>query len=358
MYQKTQGQNYAPVGKSKLVCNKGEFIVGVCKTNHGHIFGMCNGLKEAGAEIKYIYDDDDNRINNFKKIYPEIIVIESIEELLSIEEINLIATSAIANERYLIGLKTLDSNKHFFSDKAPFTKQEQIKLARKKVKEKNKRWFVYYSERIHVEAAIYAGEIINSGKIGNIVSIKGWGPHRLSAESRPKWFFNKDQYGGILTDVGSHQLEQVLFYAKAKNAKLISSRVGNLYHKQYPGLEDYGDATFITDTNIPCYISVDWFTPDGLCTWGDGRMIISGTKGYIEIRKYLDVASSNEGNHVIVVDEHEEKHFRVDGKIGYPFFGQLINDCLHNTNTAMDQEHIFKSIELAIEAEEKAIKIN
>ncbi len=356
-FQKSDGQNYAPKGLENIVCEAGEFIVGVCRMDHGHIYGMCNGLKEAGAEIKYVFDYDKTKIDTFLKSFPNAIVVESEESLLNIEEINLIATSAIPNERFQIGLKTLDKGKDFFSDKPPFTSIEQVDLARKKVKETNLKWFVYYSERLHVESAIYAGQLIDEDAIGDIVSIKGWGPHRISLSSRPEWFFNKEQFGGILTDIGSHQLEQVLYYAKAKDAKLISSRVGNLKNKEYPKFEDYGDATYITDNNIPCYISVDWFTPDGLSTWGDGRLIISGTKGYIELRKYLDVARSNEPDNVILVNDKEEKHICVHNKVGFPFFGQLIRDCLDRTELAISQEHTFKAIELAIEAQDKAIVV-
>lgn len=357
-FQKKDGQNYAPKSsKSKMVCNPGEFIVGATRLDHGHIYGMCNGLKEAGATIGYVYDKDPKKVAAFLEIYPEAKAIKCEDELIKIEEINLIATSAIANERYLIGLKALDANKYFFSDKCPMTTQKQVDLAREKVKETNLKWFVYYSERIHVESAIYAGTLIKEGRIGEVVSIKGWGPHRIGLASRPDWFYNKEQYGGIITDIGSHQLEQALYYANAKDATFISSRVGNLNHPQYPNFEDYGDATFISDNGVPFYISVDWFTPDGLSTWGDGRMVISGTKGYIEIRKYCDVAKDTEGDHVILVDEKEEKHYKVFGKIGFPFFGNLIRECLYKDVVCMDQEHIFRAIELAIEAEEKAINL-
>ncbi len=357
-FQKKDGQNYAPKAiKTEKVCKKGEFIVGATRLDHGHIFGMCRGLEEAGATIGYVYDNDVEKVNKFIEVFPSAKIINSEDELIAIEEINLISTAAIANERYLIGLKALDAGKYFFSDKCPMTTQKQVDLARAKVKETGLKWFVYYSERIHVESAIYAGNLINEGRIGDVVSIKGWGPHRIGLSNRPDWFFNKEQYGGIISDIGSHQLEQALYYANAKDAKYISSRVGNLKHQEHPGLEDYGDAMFITDNGIPCYISVDWFTPDGLCTWGDGRMIISGTKGYIEIRKYCDVAKDSQGDHVIVVDETDEQHYKVFGQVGFPFFGEMIRECRGEDIVAMDQEHIFRSIELAIEAEEKAINI-
>ena len=352
------GQNYAPEGKPEFVCKPGDFIVGACGLAHGHIMGMCQGLMEAGAVIKYVYDPDPRKVALFLSKFPTAQAASSQEDLMNKPDVHLIATAGIASERASILLDALHHGKHGFSDKPPMTTQAQVDAARACVKETGLRWFVYYSERIHVESAIYAGELIKEGRIGNVVSIKGWGPHRIGApSSRPDWFWDKERYGGIITDIGSHQLEQCLYYAGAKDARLISSRVGNLYHPETPGLEDYGDATYITDNGIPCYVSVDWFTPDGLPTWGDGRMLITGTKGYIEIRKYLDVAQDKTPDHVILVDDKGENHFNVHGKVGFPFFGQVIRDCLDGTDTAMDQEHIFRTIELAIEAEEKAVRI-
>ncbi len=356
-YDTKDGSTYAPRGEKKGVCAHGEFIVGACGLAHGHIYGMCNGLEEAGATIGYVYDPDPAKVAEFITKFPTAKPLTSRENLMSMKEIKLVASAGIANERCGIGLDALDHGKYYFSDKPPMTTQAQVTAARVKVKETGLKWFVYYAERLHVESAVYAGRLVEEGRIGEIVSIKGWGPHRTGLTKRPDWFFIKEQYGGILTDIGSHQLEQVLYYAGAKDARLISSRVGNLKHPEYPGLEDYGDATYITDNGIPCYISVDWFTPDGLSTWGDGRMFICGTKGYIEIRKYLDVAASKEPDHVIVVDETGEYHYNVHGQVGFPYFGHLIRDCLDNTETAMSQEHTFRAIELAIEAEVKAVVI-
>nr|WP_319473967.1 Gfo/Idh/MocA family oxidoreductase [uncultured Sphaerochaeta sp.] len=355
--QKMDGQQYAPEGKPQPVCKNGEFIVGVIGLDHGHIFGMCNGLKEAGAEIALVYDPDERKVAQFVEKFPSAKQAVSKKEVLVDSSVQLIASAAIPSLRGPLGLEVLDHGKDYFSDKPPFTTQEQVDRARRKVSETGRKWFVYYSERLHVEAAVYAEKLLREGAIGDIVSIRGWGPHRLAAKSRPEWFFDKKKYGGILVDIGSHQLEQILQFSGAEDATLVSSRVGNLYHREYPGLEDYGDACFTTSNGVPCYFSLDWYTPDGLGTWGDGRMFIVGTKGYMELRKYIDVAASKEGDHVILVDGEGEKHFQVGGKVGFPYFGRLIRDCLDRSETAMKQEHAFRAIELAIEAEEKAVRI-
>ncbi|MDD3930397.1 MAG: Gfo/Idh/MocA family oxidoreductase [Sphaerochaeta sp.] len=355
--QKMDGQNYAPEGKPQPVCSRGEFIVGVVGLDHGHIYGMCNGLSEAGADIAYVFDPDPKKIEAFVAKFPQAQVASSKQQVLENPAIQLIASAGIPCDRGPLGLEVLDHGKDYFSDKPPFTTQTQVDLAREKVMQTKRKWFVYYSERLHVEAAVYAERLLNEGAIGNIVSIRGWGPHRLAAANRPSWFFEKEKYGGILVDIGSHQLEQILQFSGAEDATLISSRVGNLYHPEYPGLEDFGDACFTASNGIPCYFSLDWYTPDGLGTWGDGRIFIVGTKGYIELRKYIDVAASKEGDNVILVNDTGEHHYRVGGKVGFPYFGRLIRDVLDRTETAMKQEHAFRAIELAIEAETKAEKI-
>ena len=102
------------------------------------------------------------------------------------------------------------------------------------------------------------------------------------------------------------------------------------------------------------YIRVDWFTPDGLRTWGDGRTVILGTKGYIELRKYLDVGRDATGDNLILVDGTGEKMINVNGQVGFRFFGELIVDCLNRTEKAMTQAHAFKAAELCLKAQAAA----
>ncbi|UJF16181.1 Gfo/Idh/MocA family oxidoreductase [Jeotgalibaca sp. MA1X17-3] len=185
----------------------------------------------------------------------------------------------------------------------------------------------------------------------------GFGPHRLDKEKRPEWFFKKEQYGGILCDIGSHQIEQFLYFSGNENASVLHSKVGNYANSDAPELEDYGDATLLGENGATFFFKVDWFTPDGLRTWGDGRTFITGTKGTIEIRKYLDVAKDDEGDHLYIVNEHGEQHIKVKGTVGFPFFGEMIKDSINRTENSMSQEHIFKAQELCLEAQDKAIQI-
>ncbi len=354
---KKDGMKYAPQGKPNPVVKEGEFLFAAIGLDHGHIYGMCNGLIEAGATLKWVYDPDRRLVEEFCRRYPNVRVATSEDEILQDPSVRLVASAKIPSKRCELGLKTLDHKKHFFSDKPPFTTLEQLEAARKKTAETGLKWSVYYSERLHVESAVFAGQLIKQGAIGRVVQVIGTGPHRSNVKTRPEWFFKKEHYGGILCDIGSHQIEQFLYYASAKDARVLHSKVGNYKHKDYPGLEDFGDATLIADNGATFYFRVDWLTPDGLGTWGDGRVLILGTDGYIEVRKYIDIARDRNGDHLYLVNREGEKHFALNGQVGFPYFGELILDILNGTEKAMTQEHAFKAAELCLIAQKQAIRI-
>jgi predicted dehydrogenase len=355
--QKADGMMYAPKGKSKPVCKKGDFTIAAIGLDHGHIYGMCNGLLEAGAELKWVYDPDPAKVEAFCKTYPEVTPASSKQQILDDETIRLVAGAAIPAKRCALGLEVLTHGKDYFTDKAPMTTLDQLAQARAKVKETGRKYAVYYSERLHTECSIHAGMLIEDGAIGRVIQVIGMGPHRLNAASRPEWFFRLHDYGGILCDIGSHQIEQFLHFTGAKDATVVASRVANYNHKQYPELEDFGDAQLTADNGATNYFRVDWFTPDGLGAWGDGRAFLLGTDGYMELRKYLDVGRESEGDHIYLVNHQGEQHIPVNGKVGFPYFGQLILDCLHRTEDAMTQEHTFKAAELCLIAQKQAVRV-
>jgi predicted dehydrogenase len=356
MQIKHNGQTYAPRGKAQPVCSYGEFPVGVIGLDHGHIYGMCNGLLEAGADIAFVWDSDPAKIAAFQKTFSSAKTAESKERVLEDPSIKLIASAAIPVDRCGIGIEAMQNGKDYFVDKPPLISKPQLAQARKAAAATGKKFGVYYSERLHVESAVYAGDLITQGAVGRVIQVMIMAPHRLSASTRPAWFWEKKRYGGILIDIGSHQIEQILTYTGAKTAKITGTRTANYTHKEYPEFEDFGDVAMVCDNGAAGYFRVDWFTPDGLGAWGDGRTFILGTDGYIEIRKYLNVAHDREGDHIILVDHKHEQHIKAAATCGFPFFGRFIRDCLDRTETAMTQEHAFTAIELAIEAQEMALK--
>lgn len=348
------GMTHAPKGKPKPVVKAGEFPIAAAALDHGHIYGQCNGLLEAGAELRYVYDPDPEKVKKFRETYPEAKPVDSLDTILEDPEIRMVAAAAIPCDRGPLGVKVMQAGKDYFTDKTPFTTMAQLEEARRVAGETGRKYMVYFSERLHVESAMHAGDLIHEGMIGDVVQVLGLGPHRLSADARPDWFFVKDQYGGIITDIGSHQFEQFLFYAGAKDAEVTYARVANYANPQYPELEDFGEAALVADNGVSNYIRVDWFTPDSLPVWGDGRAIVLGTKGYIEMRKYYDLGTKKTGDFLFLVTGDKEEMMDCSGKIGFRFFGELILDCLNGTEKAMTQEHAFKAAELCLTAQEMA----
>ena len=340
--------------KAQPVVGPGVFQFAAVGLEHGHIYGMTNGLLEAGATLTAVWDKDPAKVEAYRRAYPQARAAESLDELLADPDIRLIASAAIPSERCPLGLRVMAAGKDYFVDKAPMTTLAQLADARRAVAETGRKYMVYYSERLHSEAATLADYLIKQGTIGRVLHIEGFGPHRLGGP-RPAWFYKKQQYGGILCDIGSHQLEQFLYFSGTEDANITFARKANYAHPATPELEDFGECTATAANGVSGYFRVDWFTPDGLRNWGDGRTFIMGTDGYIELRKFIDLAAEEKRENMVYwANKQGEFRLNATGQVGCPFFGRLIRDCIDRTETAMTQAHAFKAAELCLKAQQLA----
>ncbi|MDR1190681.1 MAG: Gfo/Idh/MocA family oxidoreductase [Verrucomicrobiales bacterium] len=348
------GFNYAPTGsRPAKVVRAGEFVFAAAHLDHGHIYGQVNGLLEAGGTLKYVYDPDADRAAAFAKQYENsgVKIAPSLEHLLADADVRLVASAAVPCARGPLGCRVMAAGKDYFTDKCPFTTLAQLAEARSVSAATGRKYMVYYSERVHVESAWHADSLVREGAIGQLIHASISGPHRLSKAQRPAWFFEKEKYGGILADIASHQCDQFLHYARATDGEVLHARVENFANDGTPELEDFGEAVFKLDNGVSCHSRVDWFTPDGLRTWGDGRTLLVGTRGFIEIRKYIDLGRDTGGDLILLANADGEQIIDCKGKVGFPFFGQLILDCLNRTEMAMTQAHAFKAAELSLKAQ-------
>lgn len=358
MPQKSDGMNYAPQGKPRPVVKPGEFVFAAAFLEHGHIYGQCNGLIEAGAVLKWVYDADPAKVKAFLEKYPGTAVARSYDEILADPAVKLVAAAAVPSERGAIGCRTMSAGKDYFTDKTPFTTLDQLAEAQRVAAATGRKYMVYYSERLHVECAMHAGDLVHGGAIGKVVQVIGLGPHRIGPKpNRPAWFWERAKYGGILCDIGSHQIEQYLFYSGATDATVTQAAIANHANPDVPEFEDFGEASLQGNNGTTNFFRVDWYNPAGLGTWGDGRTVILGTKGYIELRKYIDVARDKQGDQLYLVDDKGEQHLSLAGQVGFRFFGELVLDCLNRTEKAMTQAHAFKAAELCLRAQAAARRI-
>ena len=323
--------------------------------NHFHIYGQTNLLLRAGAELVSFYATEPELINLYAKEYPQAKLAASEAEILEDKSIHMVISASIPSERAPLGIRVMQHGKDFMSDKPGFTTLEQLAEARRVQKATGRIYSIDYSERLETRASQKAGELVRAGAIGKVIQTLGMGPHRPRLSQRPWWFFEKEKYGGIICDIASHQFDQYLWFTGATKAEIVHAQVANYAHPQHPGFEDFGDVV-IRSEGCTGYIRVDWFTPDGLATWGDGRLTILGTDGYIELRKYIDIAGRPGTDHLFLVTKEKTEYIDCS-QVELPYGRQLVDDVINRTETAMSQEMCFYASELALTAQAMATRL-
>jgi predicted dehydrogenase len=334
---------------------KKSLTISILGIDHGHIFDMLDEMIKEGCECNYFWTEGiPLTLKEFEKKYPNIKRVENKSEILNDDKIDMILISSIPKDRANLSIEALKAGKDVMVDKPGCTTLNQLNDLKRVIKETGKIWSVNFSERFHVAAVTKAEELVKKGIIGKVKHTMGIGPHRQGNYERPDWFYDRESYGGIITDIGSHQIHQFLVLTNSKEAKITHALAENTTRKEKPGFQDFGEIN-ITGNGGYGYIRLDWFTPNALPTWGDGRLFILGEEGFIEIRKYTDLAKSNSGNHLIYVNNVVVKHIDCSN-VKLPYFRNLINDVLNRTETACSQELTYLSMELAIKAQEIAEK--
>jgi predicted dehydrogenase len=320
--------------------------------NHSHIYGQVDCLKTAGAQFVSFHAIEDDLAAAFGSKFPEARRVADPREILEDASIAIVVTAAIPADRAAISIAAMQHGKDVLSDKPGMTTFAQLEEIKKVQKETGRIYSVMYSEHFEVRATVEAGNLIAQGAIGKVINTVGLGPHAIRNNQRPDWFFERVRYGGILTDIGSHQFEQFLFFSGAMDAEVVSASVANRANPDRPGLQDVGDVHLKTP-NTSGYIRVDWFTPSGLPTWGDGRLTILGTEGYIELRKYIDIAGQPGQDHLFIVNKEGPRHIDCSGT-ELPYGPAFLDDVRNRTETAMPQERCFNAMKLALTAQQLA----
>lgn len=326
--------------------------------NHYHITSQVDATLRGGGEfVSYCAKDaQPDLADTFAKRFPQVKLVRSENEILEDSSIQLVLSAAIPEERAPLGIRVMQHGKDYMSDKPGITTLEQLAEVRRVQAQTRRIYSIMYSERFENRATVKAGELVKAGAIGRVVQTIGLGPHRMNPKQRPEWFFDKKRYGGILCDIASHQADQFLFFTGSAHAEVVASQIGNVHNQKYAQFEDFGDMMLRGDGGAG-YIRVDWFTPDGLATWGDGRLTILGTDGFIEIRKNIDIAGRTGGSHLFLVDQKETKYIDCSNQ-PLPYGEQLVSDVVNRTETAMPQEHCFLATELVLKAQKQAQRVS
>jgi len=328
-------------------------VIGI---NHNHINSQVGAVLRGGGELVALYAQENDLAADFMKRFPQAKRVQSEKEILEDSSIQLVLSSAIPDQRAPIGIRVMQHGKDYMADKPGITTLEQLAEVRRVQAQTKRIYSIMYSERFENRATVKAGELVKAGAIGRVVQTIGLGPHRITPATRPAWFWEKPRYGGILCDIGSHQADQFLYFTGSTRADIVASQVANVHNQAHPTFEDFGDVTLRGDKGFG-YIRVDWFTPDGLATWGDGRLTVLGTDGFIEVRKNIDIAGRAGESHLFLVDQKETRY--IDCKdVALPYGPALVSDIVNRTETTMSQDHCFLATELMLKAQKQAQKVS
>ena len=325
---------------------------GVVGMNHAHIYGMVDAVVRGGGQLVSFHAREADLAAEFARKYPAAKQVGDERAILEDSSLQLVLSSITPNERAPLGIRAMQHDKDFMVDKPGATSLAQLADVRRVQSATKRIYSVVYSERFENGATIRAGELVREGAIGKVIQTVGFGPHRIHPPARPDWFWDPARHGGIICDIASHQLDQFLFFTGSTSGEIVASQVRNVRHPEHPAFQDFGDV-MVRGNGGTGYIRVDWFTPDGLPTWGDTRLTILGTDGYIEVRKNVDLAGRAGANHLFLVDRDGVRYLDCKA-VDLPFGRQLVDDVLNRTETAMTQAHCFLATELALLAQEKA----
>jgi predicted dehydrogenase len=321
--------------------------------DHRHVYHLIGELLAAGARCAGYWTgtSDPKVLEGVRERFPQLRAVDDREALLADPAVDLVVSAAVPAQRAALAVEALRRGKDVLVDKPGVTSFEQLAAVRQAVAETGRIFSICFSERHIVPAVDVALRMVADGAIGDVVQTVGLGPHRLNRALRPGWFFDRSQFGGILVDIASHQIDQFLVFTGATDAQVVHAAVGHHGAQTAADFQDFGEIVLQSRPGQRRgYVRVDWFTPDGLPTWGDGRLFVLGTTGSIEIRKYLDIEGRPGTNHLFVADRQGTRHIDCSAE-PLRFFRDFLHDLRHRSATAMPQEHVFTVCRLALEAD-------
>lgn len=329
--------------------------------DHAHALGLIAGLVGQGCTLVGLSSDDPGAAvaEQVRLRWPDAPWVDNPADLLHDPTVDVIVTAAVPDRRAAIAVEALRRGKDVVTDKPGCVTLAELDTIRQSVAETGRFWSVCFSERFEVRCVTRAAELVRSGRIGRVVQTLGLGPHRegdkghlLGGTGRPDWFYDRSRFGGIITDIASHQIDQFLWFTGSSTAEIVASTAANYTHPETPLMQDFGEVLLRGD-GAHGYVRVDWYTPQGLPTWGDGRLLILGTEGYLELRKYVDIAGREGRDHLFVADGQGTEHIDCTD-VELTYYPDLVHDVRHRTEKACPQEHTFEVMRLALLAQQQA----
>ncbi|MDH3706811.1 MAG: Gfo/Idh/MocA family oxidoreductase [Acidimicrobiia bacterium] len=318
---------------------------------HPHAYGLSLSLLGAGAELVAFHSDNADGAASFAQLFASAERRDRVDQIIDDPGIDVVVPVGVPADRAAVAVAAMRAGKDVLADKPAVTTLDQLHSVATTQADTGQIWSVYFSERLESRATIRAAQLVASGAVGTVAQVIGLGPHRLDLDTRPEWFLDPARTPGIIADLATHQIDQFVHFtgADVDAVEIVASMVANNAHPVHPTLEDYGEVVLRAGTSSGL-VRVDWYTPDGLPSWGDVRLLVHGTEGSIEVRKNVDPGGRTGGDHLLLVDQRGVRRFDC-ARDPLPFAGQFLDDVRHRTAVHLDQREVIGACELALRAQ-------
>ena len=275
-------------------------------------------MTEAGGSSSGRTTPDPAKTAALAAQFPGVQLARSEDEVWRTRSVQLVAGAAVPADHAALGLRVMAHDKDYFCDKPALTTLGPVGASSSGSGGTGRKYAVYYSERVHVESAVFAGELVQGGALGRALQVIGMGPTRQHWRPGPRGSSSGNATEASCATSGATR-RTVLVLHRQHRRPGGGSQVANYAHRDQAGLEDFGDCHLVRGNGATGTSASDWFTPAGLSAWGDGRTFLLGTDGYIELRKYLNVGAGDGGTTSTWWTAAESTTSRSAGRSGSPF---------------------------------------
>ena len=289
-----------------------EIKIAMAGLAHGHgIAFLDSALKFDGVSVVGFYDDENPLSAQEASKTFNAPVYNDLDELLQKSGANTLLTAAINSSKADIIVKAVEAGLHIISDKPLVTKMDDLnRITDALEKNKNVKLYLMLSER-YSPVLVTTKNLIDAGEIGQVVNIINMRPHRLRPQGRPAWMFDSKQYGGILNDIGVHDIDIAVWLSGCEVDKILAASVSNKRFNEFDDFDDNGEAMLRLKNGCIVFILESWLTPEKYPHHGEMKFIVHGTKGQITVdpqNKKVTIYSDSKKQHNVKVKNPAETY--------------------------------------------------
>lgn len=326
---------------------------GVLGWQHDHVELFIQEMKALGHECVGICEHNNPKLEKKLEKYEGLEVIT--EEELFAREPEVVCTTAINNEKIDVIERCNARGIHVMADKPIVVNMEDYKRLEKVVNEGKIKVGLLLTERF--DPSIYTlRKLVLDGRIGDLVSITSFGPHKLVKNSRPAWHFVEEQCGGIGVDLLIHHVDLLRWFSDSEVKDSSGFIVKSDKHPEHPSFYETAHVTVITENNVIGALESDWWQPLAPDDFGDARFMAIGTEGRAII-KTTDKAANKDGWH-LYISTNEEK--TVDVALQEPpanLTGDFLNRIAGREDVIVQADDVLKSTLATLHVNSKAFRV-